>query len=583
MGKLLAKANGKSLSNPNILKKGKKRKITTWRMILWGLNLIVGYSFLIAVAPSYNSLGALCLILLFISGFLAACSGYAFGKLSNKFFRENGGVMHYANRVLGKRAAGFFGFFQLIQLIIISSTVAIGFIWAFGSTKLPGHHGSVKLLANQWYVIVICIVFFFIVSAIPRLGFSTNKTSLIFVWIAKWFIIVGSILVAIILFKGSHFTDFVGHHLKIPNNSIHSSSTITRFFQLFSGLFFFYFAFSGIEIIPTMLRDIKDSKKNIMRIILTIVAGTLIFYLAYYVLIGSALGVSSSGNISAFGVPFGDPTGVNVNQYNPVLSVFSKFFQHYHLNGKGNSSNELSGSIVGTIVLVLIVIAMFANKSAGRMQQGWANTRVVSSYSRLGFLPKMFHIHKNKYGQFTYAFWFDFIVAGVFSVIFLFLNIIASATHNPLLNVGFQAPLELTTFCGFLQYICAFLILFILGLRYFVLKKKAPHLLNKNIEDFIMKMTRKMLFFYGVLLFIIIALVDLWIGNLVFDLSQQIHNGKIQTNGYSDIVEIVLVIVSIIGAISISELGVRVHHKNEAQKTKLEANLQLMKQKAITT
>lgn len=399
--------------------KAKRGIMTPSKMVVWGFNLIVGYTFLISFSSVFNQAGNIMPVIIILGAFLALISGIAFGKMS-QYFNRNGGVLLYTRAAFGQKAGGIFGMFQLLQLPIVASTVAIGFAWAFT---------GINNLQNNVFILSGALILFLVLSIIPRYNFTTNRTSLLILWVMKWFIIVAMAILALVEIK--HFTQNIAH------NSARSS--FQNYWTFTEATVTFFFAFGGFEAVASMTDDLEDSKHNMIKVLVMIIIFVCLFYIIYYFLIVGPLGVNSNPkSIDNVGIPIGGAYKTN-DSFNPINSIFAKIFYN-----SDPSKLKFGAGALGTILSLLLVLTQIANKGASRLQAGWANTRIISAYASCGYLPYSF-LSKNKYGQYVVAFWFDFVIAFIFSLLFIFFRIFK-------LNFLYSGALGVVAYISFFQY-----------------------------------------------------------------------------------------------------------------------------------
>ncbi len=413
-------------SSANI--KHKKQKFTKKQMIFWGFNIIVGYTFLIALSGTFKAFGSFVPIMILVASLIAFGAGRAFGKLSQKY-DANGGTLLYTRKAFGYRVGGVIGFFQLLQLPINSSTVAIAFVWAFNGI----HAGGVNL-GDQWYIYILAFILYLLFSIVPYFGFTNSKISLFIFWFLKWSIIVGSIIASLFLIKS--YGHNIGQYIA-PGKNMFTGKNSINFFGMIAAFTTFFFAFGGFEVVASMSNDLKDAKKNIASTIAWIVILVALFYIFYYFIILGCVG----------------PKGISSNSrndLNPFISVFSKVFNKS--KGIGDNIIKVTAGVVAALLALFLIITQIFNKGTSRTQSAWGNTRIINAYSSAGYLsPKL--QRKNKYGQFYKAFWLDFIIASVFTVFYLIVQLIIVLTKKQ--NLGFigSGALQTVAYISFIQYL----------------------------------------------------------------------------------------------------------------------------------
>ena len=412
--------------SPNIKPKGKKL-LTPRKMFLWGFNLIVGYTFLISFGSIFEGLGNWMPLIIVGSSIIAFFAGLSFGKLSS-YFGRNGGPLLYTHAVFGKKAGAIVGMYQLLQLPVLASTVAIGFAWAFTGI----HTGGGSDLSTQWYILIGALVLYFVFSIVPRYSFTTNQISLYILWILKWLIIVAMIIVALTELR--HFGDNIARNGYVPRG-------LTYWTFIVSFLNFF-FAFGGFEAVASVSDDLEDSEKNIPKVLASIIITICIFYLGFYFIIVGALGVFDANNPNnANGIPVGT---TKLEEYNPVNSIFANL-----ISRTSSTSLSFGAGAAGIILALALIITQISNKAASKLQSAWANTRILAAYSDCGYLPVRFSkkTFNDRYGN---SFWLDFIISAVFSIIF----IVFKLTNAQVLYSG---AVGIVAYLSFVQYLAAIL------------------------------------------------------------------------------------------------------------------------------
>ncbi|APA83706.1 APC family permease [Francisella tularensis] len=164
---------------------------------------------------------------------------------------DEGGIYSWTVRSLGQKAGFMVAWLYWVNTIFYYPAVLI-----FLATNFAYFIGRPDLVDNHYYITIVVLVAFWLVTVISFYGLKANK------YLVDIGGVLGSFLPAIAiivlgfiayLIVGNSATDFSLANM-IPHDNIwHNLSTLT----------IIMFAMAGIEIIPTFANSVKDAKKNL--------------------------------------------------------------------------------------------------------------------------------------------------------------------------------------------------------------------------------------------------------------------------------------------------------------------------------
>ena len=398
---------------PQIVKQKNKNKFGSFHFIVWGFNSIAGFSFLITLGTIFSKVGNYFILIFIISGIMAIGITFLFGKLA-KYYGKNGGSLYYINKGFNEKGA-IIGFFQMIQNPLFSSIIPLAFVWIFTGVGL---HSVTNDLSKEFYIFIIGFVIFLFISLIPLWGFTPANLSLYILWSMKWLILL--IVFVLCCFRLQYFINNIFHNHYKPSNF--------NYFSIITSTMIFFFSFSGVESMSAISEDLENPKKNILKTIITVGIIILLFYFLYYYFILGVLGVK------LLPVP-------GKNNSNPLNLIFKSF--GYTLTWGNGGINSL--------VIILLIIGQIGNKFSARSADAWENSRIISAFAKLEYIPKKFS-NKNKKGILYNALITDIIVTVILIIIFLIGNYFSI--------IRLDEIMESATYITMIIYIFSFLAFF---------------------------------------------------------------------------------------------------------------------------
>ena len=531
------------ISSAKTISGGKNKKVhfSFFAMLIWGFNVIVGYSFLISLNGPSVLVGKYLPLLLVMGALISLSCGFAFGKLAKLFNNENGGAFAYVRHTFGHKLGGIVGFFQMLQIPFVSSTVAIGYVWAFTAVKINGHP------ANSYVLLyLIALIIFIIISFVSKYGFVAHNKIVKSMWAIKWLIILSSIIVALFMLSSLSLTDFKHS----PSNP--TSHRSLNFLNFMSSAITIFFGYAGFEIVASMCKDMDNSKNSFVKMLVIMIVLIFTFYFFYYFCIIGSVGVSKG--VKKGNNPFGLGNGKSDAEYNPINAIFAKAL--HTKDGKLSfDKSKTSGGAGAIFVLSCLIISQFANKSSGRIQFTWASTRIMSTYAAFGYLPMIF-TKQNKYKQFIASYWLEFIISFFLSVIFMALKY-ATVTYHSHVEFLFSGPLQIISMISFIQYIFVFIII----LKLSRMNRRSSLWKKKNKKILKLSMLEKL--FYLIFLGVVTLLTVCYFVKGIKDFVNKInHTGR---GDISVVVGVILFIILFIASIVLlffgSKYGWKDNHK----------------------
>ncbi|MBY7734649.1 APC family permease [Francisella philomiragia] len=171
-------------------------------------------------------------------------------QLSRKY-PDEGGMYAWTTRALGEKSGFMVAWLYWINTIFYYPAVLI-----FLATNFAYFIGKPELVENHYYITVVVLIAFWLITVISFYGLKANKYLVDIGGILGSFIpaIVIIILgVAAYLAVGHSATDFSMVNIVPHGSSLDNLSTLT----------IIMFAMAGIEIIPTFANSVRDAKKNL--------------------------------------------------------------------------------------------------------------------------------------------------------------------------------------------------------------------------------------------------------------------------------------------------------------------------------
>lgn len=401
-----------------------KKKWSFRHFFLFGINFIIGYSFIMGMGSSFAATGSWFLLIIALCGAVAFVTGTAFAKLV-KVFGEFGGAYLYCKNAFSSFPSFIVGWFQYVQGIFVSVTIITAVIWAFQGISF---HGVNIYQQYQGLIIGLCGLLFALTIIVLFFGFTSTKVTLYFLWAIKLFLILFAVGLSLVHVReyASNITHFYSPH-------------INGYFGIVQSVITFFFAFGGIEGLAATVEDTKGGTHNrFMKYVLVLMGFVSFFYALFFIMMLGGLGGAGKYGLLPHSIPSPtDPNGFIVvnpdttsNSVNPINNLIAVTF----------------GSSVAGILSLVLLLPQCTEKISVRIQNGWVNTRLLVPLARDQYLPKSFAV-QNKYGQFKHGFYFDSIltlIAVVIYIIVLFLS--------PVYKSKLDAMLDVYTLIIFVEY-----------------------------------------------------------------------------------------------------------------------------------
>lgn len=164
---------------------------------------------------------------------------------------DEGGIYSWTVRALGEKAGFMVAWLYWVNTVFYYPAVLI-----FLATNFAYFIGRPDLVSNHYYITVVVLTAFWLVTIVSFYGLKANK------YLVDVGGVLGSFLPAIAiivlgfiayLMVGQSATDFSIGNIIPHDNVWHNLSTLT----------IIMFAMAGIEIIPTFANSVKDAKRNL--------------------------------------------------------------------------------------------------------------------------------------------------------------------------------------------------------------------------------------------------------------------------------------------------------------------------------
>ncbi|API87426.1 APC family permease [Francisella uliginis] len=164
---------------------------------------------------------------------------------------DEGGIYSWTVRALGEKAGFMVAWLYWVNTVFYYPAVLI-----FLATNFAYFIGRPDLVSNHYYITIVVLTAFWLVTIISFYGLKANK------YLVDVGGVLGSFLPAIAiivlgfiayLMVGQSATDFSLGNIIPHDNVWHNLSTLT----------IIMFAMAGIEIIPTFANSVKDAKRNL--------------------------------------------------------------------------------------------------------------------------------------------------------------------------------------------------------------------------------------------------------------------------------------------------------------------------------
>lgn len=382
--------------------KRKTENISLFRYIFYGINSVVGLTFLIGFGAIFRGSGNLLFLLFGISAIIAFIIGWFYGYLSKHLKNIKGGIYTYTKYSFGSRWAFFFNWCQYIYSPILLAGETMAVLLGFSTLSWYSEY--------RGWIILTSGLLFVILSFLLTFGFrSTRIIIAVLTCIAIFNMLFFTITCLTVIGKG-FFNNFVSGIPK-QHNAITLTTLITAFFA-------FFFSVGGIEYLAAGAHDVKDKEKTLKGILIVV----FISIIGHFLFSAVTKGALNNQQLAK--------SSTNSGQ-NPINLVYLTVF----------------GTSIGTIIVYFNAISNLLIESNARLTNGWLSVRVVESMADDGFFPtKWGRRNKNAHLQIGVA-WHSLITLFFISSILIPLYFFPKANHT------INAPFQIYTFVAFIQYI----------------------------------------------------------------------------------------------------------------------------------
>ncbi|SJZ51785.1 amino acid permease [Mycoplasmopsis verecunda] len=261
-----------------------QKQFTEKSFTFFTINFVIGVGFITTVSTvlQISYWGYLVLLL---AGFCVFGVALVYSRLANTYNDHYGGSYSFARHldddVANNRAIRsknkwldnlvfFVGWNQFIQSPLLA---AIAPLFLADAVEIVIPHDYEYRTLIIWITRVVSILFFIGIVALSTIGLKTNKKIIALSSLGKWFILVLAIILMIIAIAQNGTLP----HLNIDKDP--KFNTIQPKLIISNTLLFMY-AFSGIEDVSSMVKDVKF--KNFRKILLISFACIFTFYLIFF-------------------------------------------------------------------------------------------------------------------------------------------------------------------------------------------------------------------------------------------------------------------------------------------------------------
>lgn len=277
-----------------MLKKGLKKELTLFNVILYGVGVILGAGIYVLIGQGAAIAGNALWLSFVIAAFIAGFTGFSYAELAGMFPR-NAAEYVYTKNAFRSDGLGFIAqWIMLFTLVISAATVALGFGGYF--QHLAGLESST---AAALLVIIL--------SAINYIGIkaSTKYNT------ASTLIEVSGLLIIVLIgvfFIGRPGQDF-----------FHSPSGVQGIISAASLIFF---AYIGFEEMVNLSEDTRNARKNIPKALVIALGVSTIFYILVSMSAVSILGVDRLSRSTA---PLAEVVSVVAPKGGVIMSLIALF------------------------------------------------------------------------------------------------------------------------------------------------------------------------------------------------------------------------------------------------------------------
>lgn len=428
-----------------------KQTFSRWQILIFSLNFLIGYAFIIGMGSTYLTAGMIGFpIVMVFCALIAYMVGMAFARLAAKYPAYGGSYVYMkkvAEHSRNKKRMRFFAYFvgwsQYIQAPFVGVTIISGIVWAFKNANFFGWNlDPAAFHVAEPYLFIIAGVIFGLVVIAVNLGFNSTKWTLNIMWAVKWVVIVGAMGIAgYVIGKdiiSGQFQTFINNLSGGTGTGSHYDLFPKGFKGFIAAIFTFFFSFGGIEGIATISNDIENPSQNIRKIISTTILITLAFYFVFCFLVLGAVGGETQNGLFP-----PDGSGGHDASANPLNSLIVQILGS-------------SGGVAFAILSGIGIMSQISNQASARVSNTWINTRMLLPLAVDGYLPRSFAF-VNKHTQFQRCLYLDSIVTIILIIPYIILGFFNSNIQDNLQNT--LSIYTLVIFCQYLGTVYAALAL----------------------------------------------------------------------------------------------------------------------------
>ncbi|MCM0582476.1 amino acid permease [Weissella diestrammenae] len=282
------------------------KQLSFFAVFLLGINSIIGSGIFLLPGQIYHELGLLSLLVIFAAGLVVCLIALNYAVMSAKV-SEDGGAWVYANLAFGRFwgfQVGWFGW--LLGVITLSAEIC---------ALLTALKMALPLLRQSLIFNSVAVSLLLILGIANFFGVRFMAMLDDFATVAKLSVLVGFVIVGAFFFHSGNLA------LNLPT-TIHTQANLVAAFTSAFGVIFYIF--TGFNFLPIAAREMHDSKRNLPRALMLIMAVVTLLYLAVQFVVigimGSALSNATVPLAQAFAMIFG-PVGQLVILIGMVCSI----------------------------------------------------------------------------------------------------------------------------------------------------------------------------------------------------------------------------------------------------------------------
>ena len=244
-----------------------KTKFGFWRIVLLGINAIIGSGIFLLPNQAYALSGAFSLVVVLFDAVLAMSLALCFAEASGRFHR-NGGPYIYARAAFGNFIGFEVGFMKAAISIIAWAAMANGFATALSAV--------VPALNDPFYKNAIIILLMGSLGLINVLGVQVSKIINNIVTVGKLLPLLLFIAVGLFYVNAGNFTPML------------PTGAAAETFSFGAAALLIFYAFTGFEAIAEAAEDMENPQRNIPRAIMVVMGLVSLFY---FLILAISIGV----------------------------------------------------------------------------------------------------------------------------------------------------------------------------------------------------------------------------------------------------------------------------------------------------